>query len=161
MIYKRIETVNDTDIPYLTEALKLPEISHFISIDENNYWNYVTKTQNVFYFKVFNNDILVAATHCEISNKTLYMDIMVIPTYQRKGLATSILKDIQSDKLPLDFDKIEVAIDESNIASIKLFEKMNFEIVSKENIGIKWHKNPKQTQGAAAYRLPKGYNPLL
>ena len=133
MIYKRIETVNDTDIPYLTEALKLPEISHFISIDENNYWNYVTKTQNVFYFKVFNNDILVAATHCEISNKTLYMDIMVIPTYQRKGLATSILKDIQSDKLPLDFDKIEVAIDESNIASIKLFEKMNFEIVSKEN----------------------------
>ena len=106
MIYRRIETVSDTDIPYLTEILNLPEISHFISINENNYWNYVTETENVFYFKVFNNDILVAATHCEISNKTLYMDIMIIPKYQRNGIATRILQDIKSGKLDIDYKKI-------------------------------------------------------
>ena len=133
MIYVRMDSPNDLDIPYLVEIINLPEISRFISIDKNNYWTYVTKTENVFYFKVFENNVLVAATHCEILNETLYMDIMVFPEHRRKGLATNILKDIKSDKLPLDFDRIEVAVDESNTASIKLFEKMNFEFVSKQD----------------------------
>ena len=133
MIYRRLNSPNDPDIPYLTSALKQPEIARFISIDETNYWTYVTNTENVFYFKVFENDVLVAATHCEISNRTLYMDIMVVPTYQRKGVATTILNDIQSGTLLLDFDKIEVSIDKSNAASIKLFEKMNFKFVSMED----------------------------
>ena len=133
MIYKRIDNPNDPDIPYLIEILKLPEISRFLSIDEHNYWTYVARTENVFYFKVFENDVLVAATHLEISIRTLYMDIMVIPTYQRKGVATTILSDIQSGTRLLDFDKIEVSIDKSNAASIKLFEKMNFKFVSMED----------------------------
>ncbi len=133
MIYKCIDTANDPDIPYLTEILKLPEISRFISTDEHNYWNYVARTENVLYFKVYENDNLVAATHCEILNRTLYMDIMVIPIYQRKGIATKILKDIQTGSLPLDFNKIEVAIDATNTASIRLFEKMNFQFTSKED----------------------------
>ena len=142
MIYKRIDNANDPDIPYLIEILKLPEISRFLSIDEHNYWTYVARTENVFYFKVFENDVLVAATHLEISNRTLYMDIMVIPTYQRKGVATTILNDIQSGTLLLDFDKIEVSIDKSNAASIKLFEKMNFKFVSAENelLNYAWQK---------------------
>ena len=133
MTYHRILNTNDSDIPYLSSILQLPDVSKFIRIDESNYWNYVTQTENVFYYKVFLNNELVASTHCEISNKTLYMDIMVIPQHQRKGIATSILSDIMSGKLQLDFDKIEVSIDEQNIASIKLFEKMNFKFVSKED----------------------------
>ena len=142
MIYKRIDNANDPDIPYLIEILKLPEISRFLSIDEHNYWTYVARAENVFYFKVFENDVLVAATHLEISNRTLYMDIMVIPNYQRKGVATTILNDIQSGTLLLDFDKIEVSIDKSNAASIKLFEKMNFKFVSAENelLNYAWQK---------------------
>ena len=58
---------------------------------------------------------------------------MVIPRHQGKGIATAILSDILSGKLQLDFNKIEVAIDEQNTASIKLFEKMNFKLVSKED----------------------------
>ena len=133
MTYQRIISTNDSDIPYLSSILQLTDVSKFIRIDESNYWNYVTQTENVFYYKVFLNNELVASTHCEISNKTLYMDIMVIPQHQRKGIATSILSDIMSGKLQLDFDKIEVSIDEQNIASIKLFEKMNFKFVSKED----------------------------
>lgn len=142
MIYRRIDSQNDPDISYLDEILNLPEFSRFINVDKNNYWTYVTNTENVFYFKVFENDVLVASTHCEISNRTLYMDIMVIPTYQRKGVATTILNDIQSGTLLLDFDKIEVSIDKSNAASIKLFEKMNFKFVSVENelLNYAWQK---------------------
>lgn len=134
MKYQRIVSKEDGDIPYLSSMLKLSEISRYISIDEKNYWQYVTSNENVFYFKVYDNDDrLVAATHCETVNRKLYMDIMVVPAHQRKGIATSVLRDIQSDRLPLSFDQIEVSIDETNIASIKLFEKMHFLCVSKED----------------------------
>lgn len=133
MTYQSIVSITDPDIPYLISILKMPEIARFISIDQHNYWNYVTSTENVFYFKVYDGGKLVAATHCEVLNKTLYMDIMVIPPYQRKGVATHIVKDIQCGKLPLDFEKIEVSIDETNEASIALFQKMGFVYVSKED----------------------------
>ncbi len=143
MIYRRIDSQNDPDISYLDEILNLPEISRFINVDKNNYWTYVTNTENVFYFKAFENDALVAATHCEIINDTLYMDVMVIPAYQRNGVATKILNDIQSGNLPLDYDKIEISIDKSNTASIRLFEKMNFKLVSVEDelLNYEWVKS--------------------
>ena len=142
MIYRRIDSQNDPDISYLDEILNLPEISRFINVDKNNYWTYVTNTENVFYFKVFENNVLVASTHLEILNETMYMDVMVIPMYQRKGIATKIIKDIQSGNIPFDFGKIEVSIDKSNTASIKLFEKMNFKFVSAENelLNYAWQK---------------------
>ena len=131
--YQRIISNEDGDIPYISSVMKLPEISRYISIDEKNYWQYVTSNDNVFYFKVYdNNGHLVAATHCETVKRTLYMYIMVMTAHQRKGIATSVLRDIQCDKLPLEFDQIEVSIDSANTASIKLFEKMNFQYVSKE-----------------------------
>ncbi len=133
MIYKRILRIDDPDIPYLTTILKLPEIARFISIDEHHYWQYVTSNENVFYFKAYDEEQLIGATHCEILHNTLYMDIMVIPKYQRKGFGEAILQDIQSGKLPLTYDKIEVSIDYTNFASIKLFEKMNFHCISKED----------------------------
>ena len=132
MLYKRIFSIDDPDIPYLTMILKLPEIARFISIDEKNYWKYVTSNENVFYFKAYEQGRLVGATHCEIVDHILYMDIMIIPTYQRKGFGETILQDIQNGKLPLAYDQIEVSIEDTNEASIKLFEKMNFHCVSKE-----------------------------
>ena len=133
MIYNRIVNTNDLDIPYLTSILKLPEISRYISIDEENYWNYVTTEENVFYFKVYLQEQLVAAIHLETVDKTLYMCIMVLPKYQQKGIASKIVKNIQNDNLPIEFDEIEISIDESNLASIKLFEKMGFTRTSQED----------------------------
>ena len=48
MNYIRITRENDIDIPYLTSVLKMPEVSRFISIDEANYWHYVTSTEYVY-----------------------------------------------------------------------------------------------------------------
>jgi len=146
MIYERIVSVNDSDIPYLTSILKSPEIAHYINIDESNYWNYVTTAENVYYFKVFDSDSLIAATHLEISDKTLYMDIMVVPEHQRKGVATKILNDIKLRKLLPDFERIEVSIDETNIASIALFEKSGFEFVSKDDELLNYSYYAKQAQ---------------
>ena len=56
----------------------------------------------------------------------------VFPEFQKQGIATTILKDIQTGKLELGFDKIQVSIDEKNIASIKLFESAEFVCVGKD-----------------------------
>lgn len=133
MNYQRMMNENDKDIPYLTSVFKLPEISRYISIDEQNYWRYVTSSDNVYFFKIYDDESLVATTHCEVVDRVLYMDVMVIPKYQRKGIATIVLGDIQSGNLISGFDRIEVAIDENNVASICLFEKMGFDFVSKED----------------------------
>ena len=132
MNYERLTSEWDKDIPYLLSIYQLPEISRYIHIDEVNYWHYVASNENVFYYKVYDGDRLVAAIHCELSDKTLFMGIVVFPEYQRRGIATGILWDIQNGHLPLEFERIEVAIEEGNIASIKLFEKMNFVFLAKD-----------------------------
>ena len=110
----------------------MPEISRFIHIDGDRYWNYVTGSENVFYYKVYQDELLVAAIHCELSDHVLFMDIAVFPEHQRHGIASRILRDIQ-DELVLDgFRRIEVSIEESNAASRCLFEKMGFALTSKE-----------------------------
>lgn len=131
--YVHLTDKSDKDIPYLLSVYQLPEISRFISIDKSNYFAYVTENENVYFYKVYSNGDLVAAIHIESSDKSLYMDIVVIPQYQHKGLATAIVTDIQSGVLQIDFEHIEISIDESNVASRKLFEKMGFVVVSKED----------------------------
>ncbi|MBQ9121612.1 MAG: GNAT family N-acetyltransferase [Clostridia bacterium] len=133
MNYVRMICENDIDIPRLSSILDLPEISRYISIDKTSYWHYVSSTENVYYFKAYEGGNLVGAIHCEVAGTVLYMDIMVFPEHQQKGVGTTILRDVQSGILPLPFDRIEVSIDETNLASIKLFEKAGFRFVSKED----------------------------
>ena len=133
MNYQRIIGTDDPDIPYLTAILHLPEISRFLSIDDDQYWNYVTSSENVCYYKAYEGGSLVGAVHLETDQKTLYMDIMVIPAYQRRGMGTKILGDILGGKFPISFDTVEVSIDEANTASVRLFEKMGFVRVSQED----------------------------
>ncbi len=127
-----MEQHDDEDIQHILYVYKLPSVSQFISIDEENYWRYVTTTNNVYFYKIYKDDILVAAIHLESDDRILYMDVVVFPEYQKRGIATDILKDIQAGKLGLDFDKIQVSVDEKNIASIKLFKKAGFVCVGKD-----------------------------
>jgi len=133
MTYERITSELDKDIQYLNTILEMPEISRYISVDKANFWRYVTSTKNVFYYKVYYEDALVGAIQLELSGGVLYMDIMVIPEFQRQGIGTSVIRDIQSGVLPLSFERIEISIDKRNIASIKLFENMGFEFISHDD----------------------------
>ena len=138
MTYERITSEVDKDIPHLNTILEMPEISRYISVDKANFWRYVTSTKNVFYYKVYDEDALVGAIQLELSGGVLYMDIMVIPEFQRQGIGTSVIRDIQNGVLPLSFERIEISIDESNIASIRLFEKMGFRFISKSDVLLKY-----------------------
>ena len=133
MIYTLLTDINDKDIPQILSVYNIPSVSRYVSIDEDSYWNYVTETPNVFFYKVFDNGNLVATTHLELADRVLYMDIVVFPQYQNRGIGTSILGDIKNKSLSLDYSEISVSIDESNIASIKLFEKSGFKYVGRED----------------------------
>ena len=133
MIYQHLTDASDIDILQLRCVMDLPDISRFNSYDKEKYWQYVTSTNSVFYYKVYKRNSFVGAIHLEINDKILYMSILVFPEYQNQKIGTSIIKDIQDKKLPIDFERIEVSIDETNVASIRLFEKMNFKLLSKEN----------------------------
>ncbi|MBE6687303.1 MAG: GNAT family N-acetyltransferase [Ruminococcaceae bacterium] len=132
MIYRLVKKFDDEDIPIILSVYKQPLVSQFISIDEENYWRYITTTDNVYFYKIYNDDILVATIHLELANYVLYMSVVVFPEHQKQGIATAILKDVQARKLGLDFDTIQVSIDEKNIASIKLFESVGFACVGKD-----------------------------
>jgi len=132
LTYKRLLTEEDIDIPYLRTIYQLPEIARYISISEN-YFHYVTNTEDVFYYKVYDNDRFVGSIHLERQDAILYMDVLVFPDVQRMGIGRNIVKDIQKDRFGLDYEKIEISIDETNIASINLFEEAGFIRVSKED----------------------------
>ena len=132
MIYQRLIDTNDADIPQLCRVMNLPRISRFISYDKEKYWQYITSTATVFYYKVYEKDDIVGAIHLEIENDILHMCLLVFPQYQNQGIGRRIIQDIQDGMLPIQFSKIKVAIDESNVASICLFQKMNFKFISKE-----------------------------
>ena len=133
MNYCLLSRCSDEWIPTILSAYRHPSVARFISIDETMYWKYVTETDNVWFFKIFEKDRLIATTHLELSGRILYMDIVVFPEYQRRGIATRILREIQLGKLGIAFDKIQVSIEEENAASIRLFENAGFACVSKED----------------------------
>ncbi len=123
---------DDADIPRFAEIYNMPEISRFLSISDN-YFNYVTNTENVYFYKVYNCDELIGTIHLENQGAILFMDILIFPKFQRKGFGAEIIRDIQNNIFGLNFEKIEISIDKSNLASLKLFKNAGFEFVSKEN----------------------------
>lgn len=69
----------------------------------------------------------------EKQGNLLFMDILVFPGFQRKGFGTKIIKDIKNDIFKFNYERIEIFIDERNLASIKLFENAGFTFVSKDD----------------------------
>ncbi len=132
LTYTRIISEDDVDICELLQIYQMPDISQYISVG-NNYFHYVTNTENVYFYKIYKNEKLIGAIHLEKYENLLYMDILIFPKFQRMGFATKVIKDIQNDIFKLNYKKIEISIDETNIASITLFENAGFSFVSKED----------------------------
>ena len=131
LTYTRVLSEDDVDISQLLKIYQMPNISQFLSISDN-YFHYVTNTENVYLYKVYENEKLIGTIHLEKCKNLLYMGILIFPEFQRMGFATRVIKDIQNDIFKLNYKRIEISIDESNIASIKLFEKAEFLFTSKE-----------------------------
>ena len=152
MTYSLLTSLKDSDIPQLLSNHLLPEVSRFIDINEKKYFKYVTKTENVFYYKISENGKLIGSVHCEISGTVLYVSLLIFPEFQNNGFGTKVIKDIISGALSLrvtviseparkrafsalfgvsalkglNFDSIEISIDKTNLPSLRLFEKVGF-----------------------------------
>ena len=126
MKFSQITSLKDPDISHLLDVHMSPEVSHFIDIDEKKYFKFIVENKNAFYYKIFDKDTLVGSVHCELSGKTMYLSLMIFPEYQNKDYGTKTLEDIISKKFSLDFETIEVAINDDNFPSLHLFEKVGF-----------------------------------
>ena len=113
LTYTRILTEDDSNIPHLLQIYQQPNVSQFISISDS-YFHYVTNTPNVYFYKVYEKEKLIGAIHLEKNENLLYMDILIFPEFQKMGFATRVIKDIQNDIFGLNYDRIEISIDESN-----------------------------------------------
>lgn len=132
LTYERITSENDPGIPFLMQMYQQPEIAQYLSVGDK-YFHYIANTADVYFYKVLQQHRLVGTLHLEKQGNLLSLAILIFPECQRKGLGTSILRDVQDDFFGLSCDRIEVAVDESNAASLKLFERAGFTFVSKED----------------------------
>lgn len=130
--YKLMTSETDVDIAKLISIFKLPDVSRYYEINFENYFSYVTNSPNVYFYKAYEKDELIGVFHLEKSEETLYLSIVVFPEFQNKGKASKIVEDIKNNIFGLEYCKIEVAINDDNIASLKLFEKQGFLFDSKD-----------------------------
>ena len=115
----------DSDLDELIRIHQEPSVSRYISISEN-YFNYVTETEGVCYYKIICDGILTGGIHSEIQSETMYLSVCVDEKYRRIGIAEKSLKEFFSI-LPSAVKTIEVSIEETNIPSIRLFQKFGFQ----------------------------------
>lgn len=112
-----------------SDLLKLhqtKEISEFIHVDLKNYFNYVTSTDNVYYYKMIKNNDIIGGIHCEIIDTVLHLSIFINPLFQNQGYGTKILNGLIKNKFNFNITEIIANIEYNNIKSINLFKKVGF-----------------------------------
>lgn len=72
LTYKRIVSQEDKDIFLINEIHSKPEIMKYISIGDN-YFNYVTTTENIFFYKVYKGRNFVGTIHLEKNDNIIYI----------------------------------------------------------------------------------------
>ena len=129
----------DPDLDELNRIHQEPSVSRFVSISDK-YFSYITETASVCYYKIITNGILLGGIHREIHSKTMYLSICVDEKNRRLGIAEKSLKKIISI-IPSAVKTIEVSIEETNKPSIRLFQKLGFQIAEQDNELITYRKS--------------------
>ena len=124
----------DKDITDLMRIHASPSVTKYISISENffDYVDYVTNTDKVVYYKIMWNRVLAGGVHCEYADGTMKLGICIDEIYRRHGIAEAALNQLflaQSN----DVNVIEVGIDETNVPSLSLFQKLGFSQIGRED----------------------------
>ena len=120
----------DKDIKDLMRIHASQSVAKYISISDN-YFDYVTNTNGVIYYKILWNGILVGGIHCEYVNRKLFISICIDEKYHRHGIAEVALNKLLDNAN--NVDTVEVSIDETNMSSLLLFQKLGFSQIGKED----------------------------
>ncbi len=127
-----LKSTEDNELEILKDNYSKPSVERFVEINKEKFWSYVTETENVCFYKVYNESTLSGTVQCEIHDGILYLAIVVFPEYQNKGIGTDMVKYVIEGKTGLDFKEIQVSIDEKNTASMKLFKNSGFMQIGQE-----------------------------
>ena len=140
--YERLMHEEDEDLPRLIAIYQAQDVSQYLNIGDK-YFHYVTNTENVYFYKIFDAEQLIGTLHLEKQGMVLFLSVLVFPAFQKMGVGTQIIKDVQNGIFGLAFDKIEISVAETNVASRKLFEKAGFVSATADGalIGYVYEKN--------------------
>ena len=121
----------DKDIEELYTIHHQPSVARFVGISDN-YFNYVTETEGVAYYKIIADSVLAGGIHCEVDGERMHLAICVDDKYRRHGIAEAALKQLFYI-LPDHVKVIEANVEETNLPSQALFEKIGFVRTNKED----------------------------
>ena len=124
LTYAKILSKNDSDIFKILQIHRLPDISRFLSISDN-YFNYVTNTENVYFYKVYENEKIIGTIHLEKYDHLLYMDILIFPEFQRRGFATKVMERLCEEAGNLNLCAVDLY---GSNEGKPLYEKLGFKI---------------------------------
>lgn len=69
-----------------------------------------------------------------IADKRIYLSRMIVKKeYRRKGIGTEILRFLISMAKELGYSEVSIGVDKDNIAALKLYRKMGFNTIIKED----------------------------
>ena len=126
--YEKLKNEDKKDIDFLKKCCNNHEIEKFIKLSDS-FFDFVTKTPNVYYYKIKIENEIVGGLHLQVSEDVLYLSIWVLPSFQRKGIAEHVINDSKSDCFKLNYNEIRAGIAKNNIKSLSLFKKLEFEEV--------------------------------
>ena len=117
-------TKNDPELEEMRRIHTKPSVSETVPISDS-YFGYVTSARGVVYYKVRAGNTLIGGIHSETIGTTLWLSIFIDEPYRQCGYGEQALKTLFSS-LPHAVKTIESRIQETNTASIHLFEKLGF-----------------------------------
>ena len=128
-----LKNTEDEELEIIKENYSKPSVERFVDINKDKFWNYVTETEDVYFYKAYIDDVLIGTVQCEVYDGILYLALVVFPEYHSKGIGTDIVKYIINGKTGLNFNEICVSVDEKNTASIRLFRNAGFKCTGQED----------------------------
>lgn len=69
-------TVTDKDSTRIMQIHNQPSVKKYIKISEQ-YFDYITTTEGVVYYKIIVDDLVVGGIHTETSNNVMFLSICI------------------------------------------------------------------------------------
>lgn len=133
LTYHKITHSDQKTREELSFIYQMPDVKRFLHIGEH-YFDYVTNTENVFFYQVEKGGTAIGTLHIEIGEDTISLAILVFPAFQSRGWGTRIITDIKNDVFGFGCKRIEAYVDPQNKKAVHLFHKSEFSVTTQEDM---------------------------